>query len=166
MRIWQNGIASIGVIFLAGCVRTSVMPLAANTVEITASAAPVCGAIGAQKAAVRDAAIETIRQGFDSFVIAGSGMQNNVGVVGYTPMTAHSFGTTTAMGDSNFATAYGSSTTTYSGGSPIFFGHHNQEILVHMFRRTDAGSNNAISARRLLGPHWKNIVKTGFSSTC
>jgi hypothetical protein len=142
------------------------MPLAGNTFQITASAAPVCGAAGAEAVASRDAAIATIRNGFDSYVIVGGQAQDNVGIIGYTPVTANTYGSATAYGSDNTATAYGSSTTTYSGGQPIIAGTHDQTIVVQMYRANDTGAQNAISARDVLGPDWQKIVNKGFPHTC
>jgi hypothetical protein len=168
MKAAVNVFASRGMIALAvaltlsGCAFTSVMPVAANTYQITASAAPACGAIGAEEVASRDAAIATIRYGFDSYVIVSGQAQDNVGVVGYTPVTAYTSGSATAYGN----TAYGQSTTTYSGGAPIIAGTHDQEIVVQMFHANDPGAQNAISAVATLGPNWQKIVNKGFPHTC
>lgn len=63
--------------------------------------------------------------------------QHNVRVVGHTPVTAHTTGSATATRFGNFATAHGSSTTTFSGVQPIVVGRHNQGIVVKMFREGD-----------------------------
>ncbi|HUN01029.1 MAG TPA: hypothetical protein PLI96_11180 [Halothiobacillus sp.] len=153
-------------LMMAGCARTSLVPLAANTYEITVSAAPVCGATGAAELASRDAAIATLQSGFDSYVIVGGDAQNSVGVIGYTPVTANTYGTATAYGSPGMATAYGSSTTTYSGGAPIIAGTHDQQLVVHMFHANDPDAANAIPARAILGPDWAALVSKGFPKTC
>jgi hypothetical protein len=154
------------VIVLAGCTRAAVMPLSADTVQVTVQAAPVCGQVGAQNVALRRAAIETINRGFDRFVILGGGYQNNVAVVGYTPIQAHTYGTATAMGYGNMAIAQGRTTTTFSGGYPIISGSHNQGLTVKMFRDADPAGANAIPARETLGPKWPELIKQGLTSTC
>lgn len=160
-------VVAIGVVFaIGGCTRTAVMPVADNTFEITASAAPVCGAAGAQAVVSRDAAIATLKNGFDSYMILDGQSQDNVGVIGYTPVIAHTYGTATAYGSPGIATAYGSSTTTYSGGVPLIAGTHDQAIIVRMFHASDPDAGNAIPARNVLGPNWKNIVAKGFPLTC
>jgi hypothetical protein len=146
---------------VAGCARTSAMPLAGDTVAITTSAAPMCGAAGAQTVAARQAAVETIRRGFDSYRIVDGQYQNNIGVVGHTPITAHSTGNAYASG----GMVYGQSRTTYSGGQPIMGGSHNQALIVKMFKDGDPAAANAISARATLGPKWKEAVE-GNSATC
>lgn len=56
-------------LLINGCAQTSLVPIAANTYEITVSAAPACGATGAVELASHDAAIATLRNGFDSYII-------------------------------------------------------------------------------------------------
>lgn len=129
---------------LAGCASASVVPLAQDTIQVTSAAAPVCGMTGAQNVASQRAAIETLRRGYDRYMIVGGGYQNNVGVVGYTPVVANTTGSATAYGHGNTATAYGHSTTTYSGGQPIIAGAHNQGLVVKMFKAEDPAAANAI----------------------
>src|SRR6185312_3798269 len=87
---------------LAGCASTSTIPLSQDTFQITASAAPACGTAGAQQVAFKQAAVETIRRGYDRFVIVGGQASSNV--VGTTPIVV------TRMG-------YGSGF--ISGGDPL-----------------------------------------------
>jgi hypothetical protein len=150
---------------LVGCAQTSVMQYDAQTVQITTSAAPICGGSGAQKVAYQRAAIETINHGFDRFVIAGADARNNVRVVGTTPVQATTSGTTTGTinGDSIFA--QNQSTTSFSGGQPILGGSHDQTLLVKMFKDGDPNGANAVSARDTLGPGWATIV-TKPPATC
>jgi len=152
------GLILAATIALSACVRTSVMPLAADTVQITARAAPACGAEGAEKIAIKQAAIETLKAGYDRFVIINGAQQNKVGVVGTTPVVANTYGTATAYGYGNTATAYGQSTTTYSGGTPIFAGTHDQSLIVKMFHASDPNSGNALDAKTLLGPNWRSAL--------
>ena len=109
--------------------------------------------------AFRQASVETIRRGYDRFLIVGGQYRNDVGVVGYTPVTAQTTGYATATGYGNTATAYGSATTTYSGGQPIIAGSHRQGLVVKMFRDNDPAGKNALSARAELGPKWAELVK-------
>lgn len=143
---------------LSACVRTSTMPLAADTVQITARAAPACGAEGAEKVAIKQAAIETLKAGYDRFIVIGGAAQNNVAVVGTTPVVANTYGSATAYGYGNTATAYGQSTTTYSGGTPIFAGSRDQSLVVKMFHASDPQSVNALDAKVLLGPDWQTAM--------
>jgi hypothetical protein len=147
-------------ITLLGCAGSSTMPVSQDTVVISSRAAPICGPEAAQKVAFRQAAVETIRRGYDRFLIIDGRYRNDVGVVGYTPVTAHTTGYATATGYGNTATAYGSATTTYSGGQPIIGGAHRQGLAVKMFREDDPAGKNALSARGELGPKWAEYVKS------
>jgi hypothetical protein len=149
----------------SGCVRTSVMPLAQDTIEITTNAAPVCGESGAQNAAVQRAAVETIRHGFDRFVILNGEYQNTMRVVGTTPVIAqtNTYGTAQAYG--NTVSGSATSTTTYSGGYPIIAGGHRQALVVKMFKGDDPQAANALDAKFQLGPDWQ-LAMTSSSHTC
>lgn len=153
-------------LFLAGCANSSVMDLNANTVQISTSAAPVCGAQGAQQVAQHRAAYETLKRGFDSYVIVGAQAQNNVGVVGYTPLTANTNTNGSLDSFGNSVTYSGNSRTSFSGGEPIIGGTHDQALAVHMFHVGEPGSENAVDARRVLGPEWQKILVKGPGATC
>jgi len=142
------------------------MPISADTVQITTSAAPLCGPAGAQSVALKRAAVETIARGFDRFIIAGAGYQNDVRVVGYTPVQAHTTGSAVATGYGRTAVAHGQSTTFVTGGAPIYGGTHNQGLVIKMFKDGDPAGANAVSARAELGPGWKQIVADGGAKTC
>ena len=151
----RNSIISIVLLSLGGCASVSTMPLAQDTVKITSRAAPVCGAAGAEKLAIRQAAVETLKRGYDRFLIVGGKYSKNISVVGYTPVVAN----TTASVYGGYGTAYGTARTTYSGGQPIIAGNHSQGLVVKMFKEGDAAGANAISARETLGPKWLKKIK-------
>ena len=154
-----NWLLVLGVPLAAmGCASSTTIPLAQDTVQITASAAPACGLGGAQTVAVRQAAAETIRRGYDRFIVQGAQYQNSVRVVGHTPVIANTSGTGTISGSGSFMNINTNSTTTYSGGSPIIGGSHNQGLVVKMFKEGDPAGSNAVSARETLGPQWQEIV--------
>lgn len=158
-------IAAIAVLLLAGCAKSSIIPLSNDTFQITTGAAPVCGQVGAQQVAFNQAAVETIRRGYDKFQVVGGGYSNDVRVVGYTPVVAETTttGSVTAFGNTAFGSAQ--SNTHVSGGDPIVGGHHNQALVVKMFRVSDAAGSNAVDARSSLGPDWAEAVEKGFK-TC
>ena len=144
---------------LIGCARASVMPLAQDTVQISSHTAAVCGGTGAaQDVAFKRAAVETIRRGYDRFVIVGAEGQTEARVLGYTPTQAYTTGTATATRYGNTATAVGSSTTTITGGAPIVAHAHNQDLIVKMFKQGDPAGENALDARQQLGPGWQDAV--------
>ena len=74
-------LAILSAFLLGGCASSSVMQLDSNTVQITTSAAPVCGSQGAQQVAQKRAAYETLKRGFDRYMIVGAQAKSNVGVV-------------------------------------------------------------------------------------
>jgi hypothetical protein len=151
---------------LAACARSSIMPLAQDAIQISTSAAPICGQQGAQEVAVRRAAIETINRGYDRFLVIGANAENNVRVIGHTAGTATTFGTATATTFGNTTTAVGRSTTIFNQGAPILGGTHDQNIAIQMFRDDDPAGANAISARETLGPDWAKIIKQSTATTC
>lgn len=158
--MWKCAYLVAITLLMAGCARTSSIPLAQDTVQITTSAAPVCGEAGAQSVAFKEAAIETIRRGYDRFVILDGDYENGVRVIGTTPVVAQTTGVGTATVAGNTAFVSGTSTTTYSGGVPIIAGHHRQKFVVKMFKDGDPAGSNAISARQELGPDWAEAVKS------
>lgn len=151
---------------LTACASSSVMQLDSNTVEISTSAAPVCGQQGAQQVAVKRAAIETLQRGYDRYIILGAQAQNNVGVVGYTPITANTNNSGVVNAYGNTATYNGSANTTVSGGQPIIAGTHDQKLAIRMFRAGDPQGINAVDARQTLGADWQKILAKGPGATC
>ncbi|MCP4286250.1 MAG: hypothetical protein GY792_17685 [Gammaproteobacteria bacterium] len=143
------------VVALSACASTSTIPLAQDTVQITARAAPACGGAGAEKVALKQSAVETINRGYDRFVVVNAAANSSVRVVGHTPVHSTTTGSATIYGNTAFGTA---NTTTY-GGTPIYGGAHNQGLIVKMFKSDDPASANALDARTILGPEWEKTVK-------
>lgn len=66
-------IAGLLVIALvAGCAAVNTIPLSQNSFQITTKASPECSAEQTQKIAFKRAAAETIKNGYDSFVVSGT----------------------------------------------------------------------------------------------
>lgn len=149
------------IIALAGCATTDVVPLSRNQVLISTSAAPACGVSGARDVASKMAAVETIRRGFDRYVILGAKAENNVRVTQTPPRHSYSTGTFNTFG----GTTYGSVTTTYAGSMPVIGGSNNADLLVVMFKTGEPGYQDAIDAKAVLGPEWQQIVVDGIN-TC
>lgn len=141
------------------------MPLAADAFQVTADAAPICGQVGAHAVAAKQAAAETIRRGYDEFVVLGGGYPNDVRVAGYTPVVANTSGYTTGSIYGNTYSAHTTGQTTVSGGAPIVGGSHNQAIVVKMFKHDEPAGANAIDARSSLGADWQKTVESG-TVTC
>jgi|SRR6266496_985798 len=100
------------------------------------------------------------------YIILGAGYENDVRVVGHTPLVANTYGSGTVTGYGNSAYVSGQSTTYYSGGMPIVGGHHNQQLMVRMYRSSELGAKNAIDARQILGPDWRKLIKASANGTC
>lgn len=152
-------IASVSIV--AGCAKSTVTPVAKNQFILSTSAAPVCGSTGAQKVASKMAAVETLRRGYDRYIIAGAQNANNVSVINRAPTGATTTGTFNTFGN----TTYGSANTTYYGGGPMVMGSHDAQLAVVMFRRGERGYENALDAKQLLGADWEELVKSG-AKTC
>lgn len=135
---------------LAGCAGTEVTRTSQNTMIIEAGAAPVCGARGAARVAAKSAAIETIRAGYDRYLIGGAQSQNNVSV---TQLPGHVQTSGTFYGNSYQATS------TYVPGGTIVSGSHDRQLAVMMFKNGEPGSEQALDARQQLGPDWKEIAE-------
>ena len=148
-------------LLLAACAQSSVTPISKTEFILNTSAAPACGSAGASKVAGKMAAVETLRAGYDGFIILGARSANNVGVATLPPTGAYTTGSATSFGN----TVSGTATTTYTGGGPIVFGTHDQGLAVRMFMRGESGFANAVDARRFLGPDWAKLVQNGVS-TC
>ncbi|MGX1349670.1 hypothetical protein AB7M49_003246 [Bradyrhizobium elkanii] len=125
---------------LGGCAGASTIPLAQDTVQITARAAPICGAAGAEKIVVREAAAETIRRGYDRFIVMNA--QAGASYAGSTPVVVQNLGGGVAMA---------------SGGTPMFA--PNQGLVIKMFKDGDPAAANALPACETLGPDWQEQVK-------
>lgn len=143
---------------LAACATSNVTPLANDVVMISTSAAPACGRQGAQRVALREAAAETLRRGYDTFVVVGAESASHLRVVGRSPVTSNTAFDGSIDSDSFGSTFSGTARTTYSGGAPIIGGTFEQDFAIRMFRQGDPGSENAIDARITLGPDWAEAV--------
>ena len=150
MRILYVALA--GAIALAGCARSEAVRTSANTMIIQTGAAPVCGGTGALRVSQQLAAIETIKAGYDRYIISGGQAQNNVSVT----QLPGSYNTTATYGGGFYQ-----GRTTYQPGPTIVAGSHDQGLAVVMYREGDPGAQQAISARDMLGPEWPDKVKSG-----
>ncbi|WP_094538917.1 hypothetical protein [Brucella grignonensis] len=142
---------------LAACTSSSAVRTSANTAIIQTSAAPVCGSTGAAKVAQMQAAIETIKAGYDRYIIVDARSANNVQMA----QTPGSYKTSGYINNGHY-----SGTTTYQPGIPVIYGRHEQAFAIYMFRDGEAGAQRAIPARQTLGPKWQEMVKSGKINTC
>jgi len=156
-RLSAHSALLLSALALAACTSSNTVRTSMNTAIVQTSAAPVCGGTGAAKVAQQQAAIETIKAGFDRYIIVDAASANNVQVV-QGPGTFH----TTGVAHGGFY----SGTTTYQPGMPIIYGRHEQAFAVRMFRNGEPGSGQAIPARDVLGPKWQEKVKAGAVNSC
>jgi hypothetical protein len=162
----KQTVFALFLLVLVGCASSSVLDVASDTIQISTSAAPVCGQSGAQAVASKRAAIETLKRGYDGYIIIDGDYENNVRVVGRTPVTANTQTTGMINGYGNQATYSGQSTTNYSGGYPIIGGRHQQALTIRMFRQGDPGSERAVNAKQVLGPEWQKEMESSSRGTC
>lgn len=146
---------------VTGCASTAITPLAANRAMISTSAAPICGTLGATAVANQMAAIATIKQGYERFIIVDMGTQNNVSVSRSGPTYSTTSGTFNTFG----RTTYGSAHTTYGGQTTIVSGSNDAQLHVVMLGPADPGFDEGIQAKATLGADWEKKVKDGVA-TC
>ncbi|AZV19063.1 MAG: hypothetical protein EOQ39_24775 [Mesorhizobium sp.] len=142
----QKSFVYLAMSVLAGCASASTVQTSRDTAIVQSSAAPACGGIGASKVAAKEAAIATLKAGFDSYVIFNGASESNIAVV-QGPGTYN----TTAVVSGSMVNA----TTTYQPGMPMVIGHHGQSFAIKMFHDGDPGSESALSAKAALGPDWQ-----------
>lgn len=65
-------LAFLAAVALPGCASVSTIPLSKNTFQLTTQASPECSADQTQRIAFKRAAAETIKNGYDSFIVAGT----------------------------------------------------------------------------------------------
>ncbi len=106
--------------------------------------------------ATKQAAIETIKAGYDRYIITGAGASDSVSVT-QLPGHYNTYGTVRSYG------GYGTyhATTTYQPGPTLVSGSYDQSFAITMFREGEPGASHAISAKETLGPKWEAIVKNG-----
>ncbi|MEL6914259.1 MAG: hypothetical protein AAFP13_07135 [Pseudomonadota bacterium] len=148
-------------VVLSACATTSVTPVAQNQFLLSTSGAPACGTSGTARVAAKMAAVETLRRGYPRFLILGANSESNVGVFTTGPSSA----TTTSAFNRYGNSVYGSSTTTFGGNTPIFYGTNDAQLNVLMVKPGERGFSNAIDAQQELGPDWETIVAEGIN-TC
>jgi hypothetical protein len=155
---------------LVACARSEAVRTSANTMIVSTSAAPVCRGSGALRVAQQVVAVETIRAGYDRYIITGGQAQNNV-AVSEMPGSYQTTGAANTSGHYHRGVGTYSGTTVYSGattyqpGPTVVSGTHDQGLTVVMFREGEPGAQQGVSAREALGPEWQQKVKDGIR-TC
>ena len=147
----------ISALALAGCAGTNTIQTSTDTMIVQTRAAPICGGEGAARTAQRQAAINTIKSGYDRYIIYDAAASSNIS-------TSQMPGTYNTMG--TYGGGWMHATTTYTPGPTIVSGSHRQSFAVKMFRDGDPGASRALSARAILGPKWQEAIKAGSIGTC
>lgn len=145
---------------LSSCASSSITQLAKNRAVVSTSAAPICRATGAASVANQMAAITTIKQGYERFIVVGFGTENNTRVVTTGPTYADTSGSFNRLG----STVYGSSRTTYGGQTTFVSGSNDAQMEVVMLKAGDPGYDEGLDARTVLGPEWQKKVEDGVAS--
>ena len=143
--------AAAACLALAGCARTDAVPLSYDEVQILVEAAPACGATGAQRVAVETAAVETVKRGFDRFVVTAINGKSLAAGVWMSPSAT---------------TAINKRTTVSSGGWASISQRHQNTVQIRMTKHGDPGAERATDARAHLGPKWREKVADGSSGFC
>jgi len=115
-------------VFAVGCAQTSVTPLSRNQVMVHVNAAPVCGPSGASNVALRTAAVQALRNGFERFQIFGGDQYSNVEVINR-PL---------------------------SQGGTMVTGGHSINLRVLMTNPGDPGYDDGLDAKEVLGENWES----------
>ena len=135
---------------LTGCARTSTVPVGEDTIEITVHVATICDGRDAERLARRNAAVETIRRGFDDYIVIGSVGGDHMAEE--EPATAR----TTLSGSSG--------RTLFSDDAPLLA--HHRVLTVRMFQAGAGDSAATVSARAVLGDEWEAVAAKGVPNTC
>ena len=130
------------VIFLTGCAEQSAMRLNADTVRINVSTAPIYGALEPERRVMLLAAQETLKNGYDRFIIVNGQSDYRSNVLGTIPGQASGSYVSGPYGSSGYIQA--------TGPSEIAMPRFEMQVIVKMFREADAGASNAISARQVV----------------
>lgn len=129
---------SLAALLGAGCAEQSAMRLANDTVRVNVSTAPIYGALEPERRAMVMAAEETLKNGYDKFLVVDGQSAYHSNVLGVTGGQAHG----------TYARGYGSYHAT--GPSTIAMPRFQTAVTIKMFREGDPAGANAISAREVM----------------
>ena len=140
---------TIIVLVLSSCASRAVTEIAQvepNSAVIVTRAELGCGEKGTLSVALQMAAVATIRQGYERFILASTNSESDVQ---YITMTSWHY------------SPYGSYPIIYT----IPVGSHQAEMIVFMFNQGDVEFDDALDAVQVLGPTWREKVVDGIT-TC
>lgn len=134
----KNIFIAVFLIALTGCANQHVMKMSDNIARIKTSTAPIYGPVEPEKRAFWLAANETVRSGYDKFIILRGQSQFKQNVIGQVP------GHVQGSWDNNggYVQGYGSRT--------ISAPRNETEIVIKMFRAGDPEGRNALDAHAII----------------
>ena len=128
---------------MTGCARTSTTPLDADTIEIAVRVGAICDGADADRLARWQAAVETLRRGFDDFIVVDSAGGDHV--ADYAPVTART-------------NLYGHTGTLFREDAPLLA--HRRVLTIRMLHAGEDDSGESLSARAVLSSD-RETVATG-----
>lgn len=143
--------------FLTACVSSSVVRVSQDSAIVSVDADADCSSRSAASAAHMQAAIETIKAGYDRYAVIGSDAHDTVQV----ERLPGGYETKTRMVRGTYYTK-----TTYVPGRVVRSGSYEQTLRIKMFREGSRGSADTIPAREVLGPRWQELVSKGKIESC
>ena len=132
---------------LSACATTSVTPIGDQSFLLDVCADAECGSTGAASVATRMAAVETLRQGYDRYMVDGISSSDNT-------LLLPTFDIDRLAGETNSVSL-----------GVDRYGSFDRTLTVRMLRPGNPGYTGAIDARAALGPNWERLVQRGIS-TC
>ena len=152
--------ALAGLIVLAACARTEIVRTANNQAVVSTSAAPICGTDGALRVANQMAAVATLRQGYERFLLSGVGTDSNVQVFQVPGSTSYTTGTVNTVRGSSYG-----SFQTHTPSTTVVTGRNSAQMNVFMMNKGDPRFETGLDARQVLGEKWQEKVSEGIR-TC
>lgn len=153
----KYSILFISCLLLSACVaHTQALRTSGNTMLVQTSADPNCSLEQTTRVAHMMAAVETIRAGYDRFIITDGDVQSNV--------TEETLPGTYRHSGSMYGNSY-SGTSYYTPGATVKNGSNDASFHIRMFRANERDAQNALDARQVLGPEWQAWVADGVN-TC
>ena len=133
-----GGCAVVFALLVFGCAEQSALRLAADTVRINVSTAPIYGTLEPERRAMLLAAQETVKNGYDKFIILNGQSGFRSDYLGEIP--GHASGSYGPYGGSFSAT----------GPQAIRMNRYQTEVIIKMFKADDPQARNAVDAREVL----------------
>lgn len=137
-------------LFVAGCAEQSAVQLAQDTVRLHISTAPIYAALEPQRRASLMAAQETVKRGYDKFIVVDNANGYKPNVIGFSPAQYQSTGSANVVGNDNGFAGSSQSRSTYTGAAPVAMPRFESDTIIKMFKVEDPAGANAFDARQIL----------------